>query len=1330
MKLLRKSLYLSLAASLTWLPVRLAVAEDIDLFTSSGTPAAVNPNVLIIIDNSANWSSAAQHWADGRKQGQSEMRALKTVINEVTDKVNLGLMMFTEGQGSDPSGTYVRFHVRQMTSVNKAAFTEMVGADSGCKSGSTEAGVPNNSVTGVKNCILEKYDDTEEKTGTAKTDYSAGLFDAFKYLGGYTQPSKARLNQAGTPVDSSHFGTRRYSGTPSLSAVLNRMDRAAYTDDARSTYNPPYDSTNSCAKTYIIFIGNGFPTQDAPVSLLSGVNGITTQLSMPQFNTGTAFQQETVGTSPVCESVASCVTRAQTVALAPDYSLWNCSGGTAGVGAVTLGTDATCRTASACATAAATSFPGYLSYTCTGGTSGGSATTSLGTDTACRTPAACATAAAVSNPGYASYSCTGGANTSASTVALGTDAVCRPNSTGDTECATAAAALYPGYDSYACSGGSGTGCSGGSKKGRAITGTLNACSGTSLRNQTKNGINTACAAPSATGQTITGSNSCLTGQAMNASRSIITVTPTGLSAVPGSEARYADEWSKYLFTTDVNSATGQQNVQVYAIDVFKDAQDARQTALLLSMAKYGGGKYFQASNEQAIINALRQILIEIQSVNTVFAAASLPINATNRSQNENQVFIGMFRPDAAAQPRWYGNLKRYQIALFGSDAKLADASSPVQEAVSSTTGFIQPCAKSFWTSDSGTYWNFSTDSAGTCSTATEFSDSPDGPQVEKGGASEVARKGNNPPTTDGTPTNVVFRNMKTCTGACTSLVDFDNTNVTQAMVGAVDSTEHTRIINYTRGVDVFDDNASTTNTDTRPSIHGDVAHSRPLPVNYGGSTGVMLYYGANDGVFRAIRGADGKEAWSFVAPEHHSKLRRLYDNLPLIDYGNLIPPLPSPTPIKKDYFFDGTAGVYQNADSSRVWIFPTMRRGGRMIYAFDVSTPDTPTIKWRQGCTVASLADTASCSTGFDQMGQSWSIPSVANVHGFTNGGALSAGKDIPLVLVGGGYDTCNDTDSSTSSCSTPKGNRVFVMNADTGALVKSFATDYSVAADLTLVDRDFDQRADHAYVADTGGNLYRIDFIDPATLAPRAETAWTITKIAFTSGGARKFLFAPAALPAGTKVYLSIVSGDRERPLITNYPYVDDVRNRAYMLVDTFLTTGLPIDMDNTGNLPSVTNDNSCSTQVADGSAGNMGWRMTIGGSSVGSRGEQGVTSSTIFGGLIFFSTNRPLPASAGSCDNNLGEAKGYAVNLLNGSGAIGVDGLCGGTRSAVFTGGGLPPSPVTGTVPVDGKPVTVMIGGINRDGGASSPIGAQKVKPTVTQTRRRIYWYRQGDN
>ena len=54
-----------------------------------------------------------------------------------------------------------------------------------------------------------------------------------------------------------------------------------------------------------------------------------------------------------------------------------------------------------------------------------------------------------------------------------------------------------------------------------------------------------------------------------------------------------------------------------------------------------------------------------------------------------------------------------------------------------------------------------------------------------------------------------------------------------------------------------------------------------------------------------------------------------------------------------------------------------------------------------------------------------------------------------------------------------------------------------------------------------------------------------------------------------------------------------------------------------------------------------------------------------------------------------------------------------------------------VTGTVPVgpDRKPMTVMIGGVNRGGGVSTPIGAQRVRPAITRTRSRVYWYVEGD-
>jgi type IV pilus assembly protein PilY1 len=130
---------------------------------------------------------------------------------------------------------------------------------------------------------------------------------------------------------------------------------------------------------------------------------------------------------------------------------------------------------------------------------------------------------------------------------------------------------------------------------------------------------------------------------------------------------------------------------------------------------------------------------------------------------------------------------------------------------------------------------------------------------------------------------------------------------------------------------------------------------------------------------------------------------------------------------------------------------------------------------------------------------------------------------------------------------------------------------------------------------------------------------------------------------------------------------------------------------------------------------------------------GEQAVTSAVIAGGMVTVSTNLPIPPAAGTCSTALGEARGYWVNLFNASGAMGVEGTCGSAdRYGVFAGGGLPPSPVFGTVPIgeDSTPTTVLIGAIQRSGEASSPIAPQLLRPTVQSIRRLRYWKYSGDN
>src|SRR3546814_20354798 len=94
-----------------------------------------------------------------------------------------------------------------------------------------------------------------------------------------------------------------------------------------------------------------------------------------------------------------------------------------------------------------------------------------------------------------------------------------------------------------------------------------------------------------------------------------------------------------------------------------------------------------------------------------------------------------------------------------------------------------------------------------------------------------------------------------------------------------------------------------------------------------------------------------------------------------------------------------------------------------------------------------------------------------------------------------GGYDSCEDADSNAPSCSAAKGRVVYVLNALDGSLIRQFdlsdiSGSRSVAADVSLVDVDSDGLVDYAYAADTGGAIYRMDFINgPATRVDRKST-------------------------------------------------------------------------------------------------------------------------------------------------------------------------------------------------------------------------------------------------
>lgn len=555
------------------------------------------------------------------------------------------------------------------------------------------------------------------------------------------------------------------------------------------------------------------------------------------------------------------------------------------------------------------------------------------------------------------------------------------------------------------------------------------------------------------------------------------------------------------------------------------------------------------------------------------------------------------------------------------------------------------------------------------------------------------------------------------------------------------------VIKWVRGQDNYGDElgpcygvASGCSVTVRPSIHGDVLHSRPLVVNYGGSAGIVVYYGSNDGVFHAVNGnqtgningvVPGGELWGFVMKEHFPYLNRLRVGTPEIKF----PSTTLATATTKDYFVDGPTGSFQklNADGSidKAYIYLTMRRGGRFMYALDVTTPYQPDLLWK----IDSSVD------GFSELGQTWSRPRFTLLQSSTY-------KTTPVLIFGAGYDASEDSEPPGTD---GQGRGIFIVNAETGALIWSVSPTcttsstclqvpnmkYAVPSDITFVDRDSDGFTDKLYWGDLGGNVWRAD------VSATNTTSWTVTRIAAlgcdtgecTAGTApRKFFFPPAVLSVKTAGAadsydaVSLVSGDREHPLKS------DAAGSSYAVADKFFmikdqtTTVTPSSF-----LTSEVTVSPAATGLAN--ATSTAWNGTGNGFYINfATGEKGVNAPLALNGNIFFSTNQPSEPSA-TCQANLGTARAYAVSPFTSE-----------LAKNTLSGGGLPPSPVAGLVEV----TTTVAGGSTTTTeekfcigcGLATPPGSngqgattctgnaalQNCTPltNVTGNLKRTYWYK----
>ena len=103
-------------------------------------------------------------------------------------------------------------------------------------------------------------------------------------------------------------------------------------------------------------------------------------------------------------------------------------------------------------------------------------------------------------------------------------------------------------------------------------------------------------------------------------------------------------------------------------------------------------------------------------------------------------------------------------------------------------------------------------------------------------------------------------------------------------------------------------------------------------------------------------------------------------------------------------------------------------------------------------------------------------------------------------------------------------------------------------------------------------------------------------------------------------------------------------------------------------------------------------------------------VNQPITFGGITYFSTNRPLPPGPGSCTRS--QSRAYQLPLV-----------CKVPTYRNLVGDGLPPSPVVGYVDVGGcRLVPFVIGG---GGETNSSIEAERARIVIPAKRKRSFWF-----
>jgi type IV pilus assembly protein PilY1 len=700
-----------------------------------------------------------------------------------------------------------------------------------------------------------------------------------------------------------------------------------------------------------------------------------------------------------------------------------------------------------------------------------------------------------------------------------------------------------------------------------------------------------------------------------------------------------DDVIAYLNGVDLSGASGKQNVTSYFM--LKAPFFTNNKGVGYAQAGGTGTPLELTEDPEELVATLIDIFKQILAVSTTFVAASIPVNSFNRAEVLDNVYLGLFQPNEDARPYWFGNVKKLKIAGLGGSGALFLADADGDPAIAAD-GRIRFDALTYWTNpNAADVQAFDVDKGEVTG--------KDGRTVFRGGGGHKTpgfQSGAVNELNSGSGGRVVYYDSNDTTLSAFN-ANAATASAVQTDLGAADATEALELIKYARGIDVLDEDGDTLTDDTRPWLMGSALHSRPLPLNYGARTSfspgnpeVYILTGTNDGMVRMFRNTPagatpggsetgsgfGEEVWAFAPRSVMGVHKYLHDNA-------------FTSGVKHSYGVDDAPVLFikENGNGTieageKVWTFFGLRRGGRALYGMDLSNPTSPDLLW-----VIEGGD-----TGFEDLGYTFSTPTVGQVR---------VGVDnVPVLIFGGGYDM--GYDDLAVPAGDPLGNSIFVVNAETGALIKRF-TDTNlldpVPSPVSATDLDGDGLTDRIYTGDLGGNVWRADLVNTGVPAD-----WQITRIGSFGRRAgeqdRRFFHKPDVVKSkdanGNFDAVLLGSGNRTDPLTAG------VDNFFYMIKDKNTLTppppgSLPFEQ---GDLEDITACTDCAsvTDLANG------WELEL---TAG--GEKNLATALTLGGVVFFTTYIPPgpDAPGAECGPSEGGGRLYAIGLQSGNPLVNLD-------------------------------------------------------------------------